>query len=69
MAFINDRCILDGPLIISEVIAWATKAKRKLMVFKLDFEKAFDTISWQFLDEVMAQMNFGVKWRNGSRDV
>ena len=33
------------------------------MVFKIDFEKAFDSTSCSFLDEVMRQMNFGCKWR------
>ncbi|KAJ9552432.1 hypothetical protein OSB04_016477 [Centaurea solstitialis] len=63
MAFVHDRCILDGPLIVSEIIAWANRSKRKLMVFKLDFVKAFDLISWKFIDEAMDQMNFGAKWR------
>ena len=33
------------------------------MFFKIDFEKAFDSLNWNFLDDVMLQMNFGVNWR------
>lgn len=66
-AFIEGRNILDGPLIVSEIISWAKKVKRRTMVFKIDFEKAFDSISWPFLDEVMMQMNFGSKWRRWIR--
>ncbi|KAJ9565965.1 LOW QUALITY PROTEIN: hypothetical protein OSB04_001931 [Centaurea solstitialis] len=63
MAFVKDRSILDGPLIISELISWAKKVKKQLMVFKIDFDKAFDSLSWGFLDDIMDQMNFGGNWR------
>ncbi|KAJ9539315.1 hypothetical protein OSB04_032048 [Centaurea solstitialis] len=61
--FLKGRSILEGPLIISEVISWAKFAKRKDFVFKVDFDKAFDSVSWEYLDEVMEQMRFGQKWR------
>ncbi|XP_026399497.1 uncharacterized protein LOC113295375 [Papaver somniferum] len=30
----------------------------------MDFEKAFDHVNWDILDEIMAKMNFGNKWRS-----
>lgn len=62
-AFIKDRNILDGPLILNEVISWLKKCRKKAFIFKVDFEKAFDCISWDFLESIMQQMNFGDKWR------
>ncbi|GJW73546.1 putative RNA-directed DNA polymerase, eukaryota, reverse transcriptase zinc-binding domain protein [Tanacetum coccineum] len=35
-----------------------------MFILKVDFEKAFDTLSWSFLDSIMYQMGFGLKWRN-----
>ncbi|GKA37936.1 putative RNA-directed DNA polymerase, eukaryota, reverse transcriptase zinc-binding domain protein [Tanacetum coccineum] len=61
-AFISGRQILDGPLILSEVIDWYKKRKKKMMLFKVDFEKAFDSVSWRFLDHVLEKLGFGVKW-------
>nr|GEW11214.1 RNA-directed DNA polymerase, eukaryota [Tanacetum cinerariifolium] len=43
-AFIKGRNILDGPLILNEVLAWTRKHKQNLMVFKVEFEKAFDSL-------------------------
>ncbi|GJU77776.1 putative RNA-directed DNA polymerase, eukaryota, reverse transcriptase zinc-binding domain protein [Tanacetum coccineum] len=40
-AFISGRQILDDPLILSEIVDWYKKRKKKLMLFKIDFEKAF----------------------------
>nr|GEV58141.1 RNA-directed DNA polymerase, eukaryota, reverse transcriptase zinc-binding domain protein [Tanacetum cinerariifolium] len=33
------------------------------MIFKVDFEKAYDSLRWEFLDLVMAKVRFGFKWR------
>ncbi|GKE62327.1 putative RNA-directed DNA polymerase, eukaryota, reverse transcriptase zinc-binding domain protein, partial [Tanacetum coccineum] len=38
--------------------------KKGLMVFKVDFEKAFDSVRWDFLDSVMEKIGFGSKWRS-----
>ena len=63
MAFIKGRHIIDGPLLVNEIISWAKKHKKKLLLLKVDFEKAFDSLSWSFLQSIMAQMGFGEKWR------
>ncbi|GJZ05936.1 RNA-directed DNA polymerase, eukaryota, reverse transcriptase zinc-binding domain protein [Tanacetum coccineum] len=43
-AFVKDRQILDGPFILNELIQWCKKKKKKSMFFKVDFEKAFDSV-------------------------
>lgn len=33
------------------------------MIFKIDFEIAYDCVDWDFLDKVMEKKGFGYKWR------
>lgn len=35
--FIQGRQILDGPLMLSEIVDWYTKKNKKLMIFKNRF--------------------------------
>ena len=62
-AFVKGRPILDGVLIANETIDFLRKTKRKGLVFKVDFEKAYDTVDWGFLLDGLENMGFGEKWR------
>ncbi|KAJ0500051.1 putative RNA-directed DNA polymerase [Helianthus annuus] len=61
--FIEGRSILDGPLIVNEVLAWAKSCKKKIFIFKVDFEKAYDSINWKFILSNLKAMNFPLLWR------
>ncbi|XP_071727353.1 uncharacterized protein [Rutidosis leptorrhynchoides] len=60
-AFIKGRNILDGSLIANESLDFIKHTHSKSLIFKVDFEKAFDCLSWDFLLEVMEIMGFGAK--------
>lgn len=60
-AFIHGRQITYGILIANELVSWAKREKRQLLLLKADFTKAFDSFSWSFLQSVLQQMNFGEK--------
>ncbi|GJW52225.1 putative reverse transcriptase domain-containing protein [Tanacetum coccineum] len=55
-AYIKGRQIIDGPLMVNEIISWASKKKERLFILKVDFEKAFDSLDWNFLDNIMSQI-------------
>ncbi|GJY14148.1 RNA-directed DNA polymerase, eukaryota [Tanacetum coccineum] len=63
-AFIAERQILDGPFILNEVLQWCKLKKKQSLIFKVDFEKAFDSIRWDFLDDILKKFGFGDKWCN-----
>ncbi|GJT53986.1 RNA-directed DNA polymerase, eukaryota [Tanacetum coccineum] len=61
-AFVTSRQILDGPFILNELLSWCKHKKLKAMFFKVNFEKAFDSIKWDYLDDVLMMFWFGNKW-------
>ncbi|GKB46476.1 RNA-directed DNA polymerase, eukaryota [Tanacetum coccineum] len=65
--FVSQRQILDGPLMVNEIIDWYKQKKERLMILKIDFEKAFDSVSWDFLDQVLHFTGFGHTWRSWIR--
>jgi retron-type reverse transcriptase len=62
--FIKGRCIHDNfrAVWLSCKALHATKTQSVLL--KIDIAKAFDTVSWTFLLEVLLHMGFGRRWRN-----
>uniref|UniRef100_A0A251TIJ6 Putative reverse transcriptase domain-containing protein n=1 Tax=Helianthus annuus TaxID=4232 RepID=A0A251TIJ6_HELAN len=61
-AFLKERFILDGPLVLNELIGWVKKGGKKAFLFKIDFEKAYDNVNWDFLISTMEQMGFPELW-------
>ncbi|XP_071715114.1 uncharacterized protein [Rutidosis leptorrhynchoides] len=62
-AFVKGRYILDGALIVNESVEFLKVDRRRGFLFKVDFEKAFDCLNWNFLIDVMKCMGFGTRWR------
>nr|GEZ06280.1 RNA-directed DNA polymerase, eukaryota, reverse transcriptase zinc-binding domain protein [Tanacetum cinerariifolium] len=58
--FVANRQILDGPFILNELLHWCKK-KKQSMIFKVDFEKAYDLVRWDILDDVLRKFGFGSK--------
>ncbi|GKA91191.1 RNA-directed DNA polymerase, eukaryota [Tanacetum coccineum] len=62
--FVSNRQILDGPFILNELFSWCKYKKINAMIFKVDFEKAFDSVRWDYLNDVFKSFGFGEKWRS-----
>jgi len=57
-AFVKGKQILDGILVANEAVDEARRLKKELLLFKVDFEKAYDSVDLRYLDDVMLKMNF-----------
>ena len=57
-AFIKGRFILDGILSFHEIVHDLHSRGSKAVILKLDFEKAYDSVSWSFLKQVLLAKGF-----------
>ncbi|KAL9681272.1 hypothetical protein QQ045_013054 [Rhodiola kirilowii] len=57
-----NRNILDGIMVTNELIHALKTEKRQGLVIKLNFKKAYDSVSWNYLEMIQRSMGFGCKW-------
>jgi hypothetical protein len=61
-AFMPGRHILEGVVVLHETIHELHRKKMDGILFKIDFEKAYDKVKWSFLQQVMRMKGFDPKW-------
>lgn len=61
-AFIKRRSIQDNFLFVRNVVKEAHCKKKPLIFLKLDFTKAFDTVRWDYLLQVLHAFGFSSRW-------
>ena len=63
--FVPGRFIGDNTRLIYDVMHYLNKNNKVGLLILIDFEKAFDSISWVFINKVLKFFNFGetfIKW-------
>lgn len=63
-AFIKGRNIHDNFLFVRQMVKVLHDKKKAHILLKLDISKAFDSVSWPFLLEVLRHLGFGQRWCN-----
>lgn len=61
-AFLKGRNLVDGVVVINEVVDLAKKSKRECLILKVDFEKAYDSVDWGFLEYMMKRVGMCDTW-------
>jgi len=51
--FVKGQHLVDGVLVVNEVVGLAKKLNRDCLILKVDFEKAYDSVNWGFLMYIM----------------
>ena len=57
--FMTDRFTGDNIRLIYDIFNYANKNQKTGILLLIDFEKAFDSVSWSFLDKSLSYFNFG----------
>ncbi|XP_019168818.1 PREDICTED: uncharacterized protein LOC109164726 [Ipomoea nil] len=65
-SFIPGRQISDNVIIYQEVLHTMRELRgnKKYMAIKLDLEKAYDRLSWDFIKDTLKQAGFNERWRD-----
>ena len=63
-AYIKSRSIHDNYLYVRNAIKELHLKNRPALFLKLDIAGAFDSVSWEYMLEVMERLGFGPRWRD-----
>jgi len=63
-AFLEGRGLLDSFVVANETIDEVKREKKKCIKVKVDYEKAYDSIRWDFLFYMMERLGFCIRWIN-----
>lgn len=61
--FLKIRLLVYEVIIVNEFVDLAKMVKKSFLVFKVDFNKAYDSGNWSFLDYMLSRFDFNDKWR------
>ena len=61
-AFIKGRLIQDNFMLVQQMARYLHQQKQARILLKVDITKAFDSVSWPFLLEVLRNLGFGQIW-------
>jgi hypothetical protein len=63
-SFVRGRFILESVVSTYEIIHEAARNKDKGIILKLDYEKVYDRVNWDFFEEMLVSRGFGRRWRD-----
>ena len=63
-AFVKGRSLHDNFILVQSMAHRLHALRSSSVLLKLDISKAFDSVQWPFLIEVLNQMGFGPRWRS-----
>ena len=62
LAFLKGRGLLDNVLVANEVLEEYRRKRKSCVFFKVDYEKAYDSMSWDFIYYMLKRLGFYDRW-------
>ncbi|XP_059629976.1 uncharacterized protein LOC132272928 [Cornus florida] len=63
VAFIKNKTVHDNIIMVSDLLkGFNCKRGDRTMAMKIDLQKAYDTVSWTFISQIMQAYGFGQIW-------
>ncbi|WVZ96120.1 hypothetical protein U9M48_041796 [Paspalum notatum var. saurae] len=63
-AFLPGRNIMEGAVVLHETLHERHRKNLNGIIFKIDFEKAYDKVRWDFLQQTLRMKGFSTTWCN-----
>jgi hypothetical protein len=63
-AFIKRRSIHDNYMFVRNYTRWMHRRKKATLLFKLDIKKAFDSVCWEYILELLQRLGFLPQFRD-----
>ena len=60
--YVEGRQITDGIILTHEIIHSLKISKKPGMLLKLDLSKAFDSLSWKYIENILIAFGFDASW-------
>jgi hypothetical protein len=68
-AYVPGRNIFDNLFFAQKTLVWAEESSQDTATILLDFVKAFDRLSWSFLESILAAKGFSPLWITWMRTI
>jgi len=65
--FLRNRFISENTRLVYDVIDYLKRSDKNGVLLLIDFEKAFDSLDWDFISRVLEAYNFGIDFRKWFR--
>lgn len=63
-AFLKTRCLQDNFLYVQNCVRSLHRKKKPTLLIKLDIAQAIDSVSWEYILELLRTMGFSARWRD-----
>lgn len=65
--FVKGRYIGQNKRLLSDIMEYLDAKKTSGLLLLIDFEKAFDSLEWNFMNKALNAFSFGQMWKDGSQ--